>query len=195
MKTIHLEAKETPKHLRNAFDYSGHKFQIRVADSVEVGGVDAYWSGGTRSQFALIHLGTGKTMPHGQNVGNGLSPRNATVRLHGDNVAVVEHTIFCGKDLGLTFHIHPNNAAELLPAPEELTAAEKIVLSATRSLKASYGGKSRLQMVNDYKPIISKDDWEAATEDLKARKLLNARGAITAAGKNAVGNDRSYEGY
>ena len=111
-------------------------------------------------------------------------------------IAVVEHSMFCGKDMGLTFHVHPDNAAKLLPAPTaELTAHEKLVLQATCSFKSSYGGKDRYQMMADevryasskhvQEPFPTREQWDAAKQSLIGRGMLNKAGAVTPCGRNA----------
>jgi hypothetical protein len=76
-----------------------------------------------------------------------------------------------------------------LPAPTELTEDEEIVLVATRSLKASYGGVSnyRLSEARRYTGI-DLHRWETAKAMLIAKKLLNKAGAITVEGRNACPN-------
>jgi hypothetical protein len=107
---------------------------------------------------------------------------------------VICHTIFCGKDLGLTFFVHPDNAAKLLPAPAaELTRAEKLVLEASCSLKASYMGRDRYEMMREnarysadgIAQFPTRAEWDQAKTDLIGKGLLNKAGAVTVAGKNA----------
>jgi hypothetical protein len=38
------------------------------------------------------------------------------------NVIVVEHSIFCGKDVGITIYVRPANLAKLLPEGGDLRA-------------------------------------------------------------------------
>jgi hypothetical protein len=93
--------------------------------------------------------------------------------------------------MGLTFHVHPADAAALLPAPAaDLSAHEKLVLEATASLKSSYGGRDRYQMATDdlryaRKPYPSRAEWDAAKAELIGRGYLNKAGVITVAGRNA----------
>jgi hypothetical protein len=109
-------------------------------------------------------------------------------------IACVEHSIFCGKDMGLTIHIHPANANRLLPAPVELTWAERTVLLATMSWKSSYAGVSNYRFVEAQRTCgITLPEWENAKQSLIARKLLNKAGAVTVDGRNAI-PDRSMGG-
>ena len=112
------------------------------------------------------------------------------------DLAVVRHTIFRGKDLGLTFYVHPAAIAKLLPAPsEELDAIAKMVLTATRSYKSSYMGRDRYQMAKEGsqyerarkgEAFPTREAWEAAKAALIASGYLNKAGAITVKGRNAA---------
>jgi hypothetical protein len=109
--------------------------------------------------------------------------------------AVVEHSIHCGKDEGLTFYIHPSNAIGLIPAKVELTPYQRLVLVASHSLKSSYAGRDRYQMAqgedhctralngSDYP---TRDQWREAQASLIAAGYLNRAGAITIKGRNAA---------
>jgi hypothetical protein len=89
----------------------------------------------------------------------------------------------------------------MLPAPAaELTELEKIVLAYTRARKSSYNGKDRYAMAaEDWqwkargktdRPFHTRQAWDAAKADLAARGLLDKRGALTTAGRNASANLR-----
>jgi len=108
---------------------------------------------------------------------------------------IVEHSIFCGKDMGLTFYVNPADIVKLLPAPVELTLAEEFVLTATRHYKSSYMGRDRFEMAIDHPAdlgprfnelLMNRAEWNIVKDDLIARKLLNRAGAITNAGRNAI---------
>ena len=189
-KTIHLNRADIPAHLRSAIPYSGRKWQICSATSVHIG--NQQWSGGSRTTFRLINLASGKVIPiedqrpfpanHFE-----LGRREFPMR---PDAALVEHTIFCGKDLGIRLHVHPDNITRFLPAPQALTTDEQVVLLATRSLKSGYAGQNRFQMVTSNSfgshSSITASNWDAASASLKASGLLNRRGAITTSGRNAA---------
>ena len=133
--------------------------------------------------------------------GQNASPRDNDRREHviplKPDYAIVRHTIFRGKDMGLTFYIHPDNAAQLLPAPAaELPPVQKLVLKYTKERKASYNGQDRYAMAaSDWRyygkdwqldAMPSRDDWQAAKEALIVAGYLNKAGAITVKGKNAI---------
>jgi hypothetical protein len=197
MNTIHLEPSQVPAHLRG--EYSGKKFQARVCETVSIPADAGLWSGGSRNEFFAVDIVTGEGVPFpGQDshpFDRGNEARSVALV---PGIAVVEHSTSCGQDMGLRFYVHPSNAATLLPAPSaELTATERLVLIATRSFKASYGGRDRYDMARDEMawradapPFPSRGDWDSAKALLTSKGLLNKAGAITVAGRNAIGSER-----
>jgi len=192
MNTIYLEPSKVPSHLRQG--YNGNKFKAVVCTDVTIPADAGLWGGGSRETYHVIDLNTGRTInAPGQYAAPWDSSRREQKVELVPSIAIVEHSIFCGKDMGLTFYIHPDNAAKLLPAPQaELSAHEKIVLNATCSFKSSYGGRDRYQMAQDnyrYRPCEggypSREQWETAKASLIAQGLLNKAGAVTPAGRNA----------
>ena len=184
--TIHLEPSQVPSHLKRG--YTGRKYQAAIGDTVHM--TDTSWGGGTRSTYQFIELATGRTVPVPGNpdpVQFGGNMEGKTVSIP-DNCAVVEHSIFCGKDMGITFHMHEVDANKLLPKPDLLTKAEQIVLAATRTYKNTYGGRTNIRYHEAARETgIEEHDWETAKKVLISRKLLNKAGSITVAGKNAIG--------
>jgi hypothetical protein len=97
---------------------------------------------------------------------------------------VVVHVI--GRYEHIEIHTPAENVTRLLPAPTELTEDEEIVLVATRSLKACYGGVSNYRFSEAKRYTgIDLHRWETAKATLIAKKLLNKAGAITVEGRNA----------
>lgn len=195
---IHLEPAQVPQHLRGS--YSGKQFKAIVSESVTIPAFAGVWDGGSRDTFQVIRLSDGKALDASDNM---TAPNNRDPKAHRTiaippGFAFVRHSISCGQDSGLTFYVHPSDAATLLPAPAaELNAHERIVLIATRSFKSSYAGKDRYQMAADEvrwdseakrAAFPTRPEWENAKAALIARGLLNKAGAITVAGKNAVGS-------
>ena len=196
-QTIYLEPSQVPAAIRGA--YSGKKFRAIVTDSVYIPSDAGTWSGGSRTLYSAIHLTSGESRPACDSYSApwDSSRKDQSVTLKPD-FAIISHSIFCGKDMGLTIYIHPINAAALLPAPVELTPLERAVLKYTKEKKSSYNGRDRFDMLLEdlefnfkrqelnleVKP--SRADWNKAKDSLIAQGLLNARGAITTKGKNAV---------
>jgi hypothetical protein len=183
MQTIYIDRKDIPANLINGL--GGNKFKVEVTESVTLR--DTYWDGGTKSSYGVVNLATGERQPIAQNSAPsffGIDFDGQTIQLK-PGFAVLEHSIFCGKDHGYTFYLHADNAVLFLPAPTDtLSRAELCLLAATSGLKSSYDGrKPRIDMMHNNG--FSDSDIAAATESLKAKKMLNAAGAITTSGKNA----------
>ena len=145
-----------------------------------------------RDTYRYIELATGRSVPisDASSAPWDVSRADNTFPLR-PGFAVVMHSMFCGKDHGLTFTVHPNDATKMLPSGNELTEHEKTVLTATKSYKASYAGMDRYQMAQseDYrfaKPFPTRPEWQLAKESLITKKLLNKAGAITIDGRNAI---------
>ncbi len=164
--------------------YRGRKFSFQVADSVALTGT--YWDGGSRSSYGGVNLSNfqAASLPQFDPPQHGGPIQTPEVEVQ-PGMAVVEHSIFCGRDTGITFYVHPSDAPQLLPEPESVTEDEQIVLAFTRSLKNTSGGRSNIRFTEAHSRYgITADRWTAAQEDLKARKLLRANGSITPAGRN-----------
>ena len=190
-KTIYLDVKQVPQRLLGG--YNGRKLKASIGDSVTL--FNTSWDGGSRSTYVAVEIATGeaKSLP-----GNP-SPPQFGGNMEGQTIElkpgymIRENSIFCGKHMGLTFHMLEENAQSLLPASDELTMPEKIVLAATAGLKASYGGVKNFRFVEANRDTgIELEQWESAKSALIERKLLNKAGAITVSGRNAIGDTRLY---
>lgn len=192
--TIYIEADATIRSIVSATfpDYRGRKFRLNVSDSPL--NVRSSWDGGSRSYYRFLNLATLQAsceVPAQSAFDRPISGADAVVL--PDGFACVEHSIFCGNDTGITIHIRPENSARFLPTPVELSREQRIVLVATRSLKSSYQGISNYRFVEATRDTdISSEQWETAKADLIARGLLDSRGALTVAGRNAAGHDSLY---
>lgn len=194
--TIHLEPKQVPETLRRG--YNGTKFRAEITESVTIPADAGLWDSGSRDTYSAVRLADGAAVdfPGQQDSPFDGTRRDRKVTLES-GIVIVCHSIFCGKDSGLRFFIHPSDAAPMLPGPTELSAHESLVLDATASLKSSYQGKDRYAIASERvnpvwaprnepkKPFPTRDEWNAAKESLIARGLLNRAGAITVAGRNA----------
>jgi hypothetical protein len=190
---IYLDPNMVPAALRGA--YSGKKFKAVVCTQTTIPADAGLWSGGTRNTYQIIDLETGRALQASDNMSApwDQSRKDRMIAIW-PGIAVVEHSQFCGKDMGLTFYVHPDNAAKLLPAPSaELTNHESIVLQATCSYKSSYNGKDRYEMARPRSweraellaAYPTREQWDAAKQTLIAKGLLNKAGAVTPAGRNA----------
>lgn len=201
MTTIYLEQNQVPPILRGG--YAGKKYRAEICETFTIPSDAGLWSGGSRDTYRLVSLDTGESVAA---VNHNASPWDKRREEISGNlrpgVAIVKHCIFCGKDMGLTFYIHPDNAQKLLPAPaDEITGHRKTVLMATRNFKSSYGGMDRYDMAKrecQYQTACkrfglenpgefpSRAQWDQAKAELIATGHLNKAGAITTKGRNAI---------
>ena len=165
-------------------EYKGKKIKFIPTTKVHIS--DTYWGGGTRSTWRAVNLSTkvSKPFPNIPPPQFG-GPSSVLEMTLFPGMAVVEHSIFCGEDMGLTFYIHPEDAPFLLPAPTKLSPEERIVCEYSIARKSSYVGKDRCDMAMDDGKIPSRQEWDKAKESCITKKLLNKAGAITPAGRNA----------
>ncbi len=170
--------------------YTGKKFRIETRETIDV---RSCWDGGSRDYFTFVQV-TGEGVVRGFEVGQQSAfdrPIHGAESVKLDTVpglVCVRHSIFCGKDTGLTIFIHPSmmNPA-LLPAKVELTDTERKVLYYTRALKSSYGGISNYRQVNSG---LTLEVWEATKADLVTKGLMARNGSLTVKGKNAAADLR-----
>lgn len=160
-------------------DYTGRKVKLvcvkDVEEEVELNHYNT-WDGGTCVYRSFY-------WPNGHTI-------NPVYEIH--------HSIYCGKDTGITILGTPDDIINLIPDDvqlfeQSLSWAEKVVLCATRSYKSSYAGVSDYRYAEAHRMVkISKEEWERAKSELISKGLLNKAGAITSKGKNAVGREDLY---
>jgi hypothetical protein len=174
-----LERKQVPMHLiRGRMDRS---FTVRVCETVSIPADAGTWSGGTRELYSAMRLSDGEK----QSITDTFSPpwdadrRNRLITLR-PGFAVIETGHFCGRDRGVTFYLHPQDAAPMLPAPApELSPDAQFVLNCIVGL-TSAGRK------NEYgRAGYSAARVETAKAELLAAGLITKQGAATVAGQNA----------
>ncbi len=197
---IHVDPKTVQHIIRATFPgYTGRMAQIEPRESITLHSLN--WSGGSRSTYRACRL-DGTPMPSRVDMSAPAPWENpyegAKVNIP-EGVAIVEHVIFCGKDIGMHIYARPENVAPLIPAPVELAPHERLVLAYTIGRKASYNGKDRYSMAQEDQrytstecgqalkgpPFPSRPEWETAKAALIARGFLNKAGAVTSAGRNA----------
>jgi hypothetical protein len=99
-------------------DYRGQKVRVRPATSESL--QDLNWSGGSRSQYRACTL---DGCPLGSSAEYHTYAPWDSRQVEGQSVPIppgsvmVRHSIFCGKDTGLTITCHPDDMPKLLPAP------------------------------------------------------------------------------
>ena len=94
-------------------DYRGRKFSIRPYDPAKPFQChNNYWDGGTKSYYVGVNIATGAVVE--------IPKANPYVQAEGqkgflaENIMIVEHSYFCGRDCGIIFHVHPNNMRKLV---------------------------------------------------------------------------------
>lgn len=109
--------------------YSGRKFKICAFRGPM--SLASCWAGGSRDLYALVAVDGSASSARASVPQNGSGfERIPDLELRDlpDGMALVEHTIFCGKDLGLTVYVAPENLASALPAPVVLSEDERAAL-------------------------------------------------------------------
>jgi len=194
MTTTHLDPADKSTAVQSAIQlmrtaypgYRGRKFKVSTIEgSVNL---QSSWQGGSRNYYILIDLATSQTspvMPAQSQFDTPVKGLDAVTL--PPNAGVVEHSIFCGKDMGLTLVIGPNNATQFLPTVETLPEDHQTVLNYTRSLKNTYGGQTNIRYTEAHRETgITQERWTAAQQSLMASQHLRKNGSITAKGKNAA---------
>ncbi len=176
---VHLEPNMVPQHLRGS--YSGKSFKAQICETVTIPMDAGLWSGGSRDSFMVVRIADGATIEpvnHNAAPWDGRSDRTVTLE---PGICVVRHSMFCGKDMGLTFYMHARDAVPMLPSQnDELRADDRRILECIRSYKSSYRAE-------EYRRMRLSDSQVADSKaELTRLGLIDARGAITVKGRNAL---------
>jgi hypothetical protein len=188
--TYHTTDKLVQHIAKVAFpDYNGKKYKIKVATEPVNIRHNAYQSGGSRTLYNFVRMDTMKAygeLPFQHPVFD--TPiENATSIDLVPGLMCVEHHHFCGKDMGITIKVHPDNAPKLLSDTRKVSKNVKIVLATTRSFKNTYSGKTGIRYKEARKTTgIDIDQWHAAKKFCIKLKYLTKAGAITNAGMNII---------
>lgn len=193
MTTVYLEPDATLKAIAQAAfpNYAGKKFKVLAATDYHC---QNYWSGGSKKSFVLMKREGMEVISPPFATTNPMNSVAHTTFAIPPGCVVVEHYIASGKDMGICFVVRPDEMdSQMLPAQEDLTIDQKIVLIATRTFKSSYGGIKNYRFSEASQVTrITIDRWEAAKAQLIESGHLNKQGAITPKGRNAAGNDDLY---
>lgn len=178
-QVVYLEPDMVPRHLRGS--YTGKKFKAQICETVTIPGQAGVWDHGTRETFQVIRIADGAAI---EPVNHDAAPwdkrPDVPVTLE-PGICVVRHSMFCGKDMGLTFYMHARDAVPMLPKQnEELRADSRRVLECISTYKSSY-------RTDEYRRMgLSELDVGKAKIELIAYGLIDSRGAITTKGRNAL---------
>jgi len=78
--------------------------------------VQSYWSGGSRDYFVFLRLDIFAVAPMPAQSAFDKPVQGADAVTLPVGIACVEHSIFCGKDVGIRIHVNPENLVAMLPA-------------------------------------------------------------------------------
>ena len=98
--------------------YRGRRFHLEAHDGGAMILGDEVWGGGSRNEYRAVVIADGScshASVQSPYAGGGTDRR--TVIPTG--VAVVEHTNFCGQDLGLTVHVRADEVTRWLPRTKD----------------------------------------------------------------------------
>ena len=165
-------------------EYRGPKASVRIQATAEYSAADLSWQDGSKTEVKALRNINGELVVADLNT---IAMTN-TASFYGvipPDFMLVEHVIFCGKDLGIRCVVSPDSVflPKLLPAPVELTDDDVFVLSVHAQLKSGY----RKEVVDRR---MNGAAYYNTTCELVKRGLLsiNKLGAsqITIDGKNAL---------
>ena len=155
--------------------------------------VSDYWSEGSRNHAAFVKLdgmqviqATNLPAEARQQAGNPYHLAAGEVMMT-PGIVVVEHTIFCGKDLGFRLYVHADNMSKMLPAkvPNMLTERDKRILVIHRGIKS---GPYRQEALREIKATSTDLDGLVALGYLNRNKAGSI--SLTQEGRMVVANER-----
>lgn len=109
VKAVSLRRQDVADILRLTFpSYNGRKFRLEIKSKYQMRN---YWSGGTKYEATFVGQidGAVKVVPPPADTTNPFTGVAHAEFQIPDYVMVVEHVIFCGKDLGVRFYVSPNS--------------------------------------------------------------------------------------
>ena len=182
---------ETMQKVARLIGYSGKTFKLSTNIPKRL---DSYWDGGSKDYY-YFYSPKNQTMLEVHSNHPMFEPgQPAILKTLPNDLILIEHSIFCGKDMGLTFYVNPENLGNYLPQSNtDLTEIEIAVLCATRSLKNTYAGQTEIR----YKTVKGKfpmtfAEYRDIQNKLVSKGLLNKAYAITPDGRNAVADNRDF---
>jgi hypothetical protein len=99
--------------------WRGRKVRVKPATTYRM---SAFWADGSRDEVKAYNLVDGTVADPRSAACN---PMNAAAHVEIDipvGVLLVEHSVFMGKDAGVTIHVHPSSLAPLLPKADAAPA-------------------------------------------------------------------------
>ncbi len=93
-------------------EYKGRKISVEARTSYRMSN---YWDGGSRDYAIAYHLESGMTREPSVVTTNPMRGQAHSEIQIPEGIAIVEHSIFQGKDVGIRILVNPANMAKLLP--------------------------------------------------------------------------------
>src|SRR4051812_18246723 len=112
LMAIKVTGKMIPQHLRG--NYKGRKFRVEVRETITIPSDAGVWGDGSRDTYKAVRLVDGAEIALGSTAAPWDPRRKDRAIVMSPDIAVVMHTFFQGVDMGLTFYVHPANAAKFL---------------------------------------------------------------------------------
>lgn len=115
MTAFKVSAKEV-RWLTEASGFVSKKRQVTIDVVSKVSFYGTFWDGGSRNEYVAVKLDSGKAVA----LDTGSAPWGAIAE--GKTVdllpgyAIVEYSVFCGKEMPLRVYLHPSNVTEKLLA-------------------------------------------------------------------------------
>ena len=168
---------EAGKLFRAAYpNYRGRKFALVGVDGPI--SVRSYWDGGSRTTFRVVRSDyAALALPSSHPVFDAVTGADEMEIPPG--AAVVAHSIFCGKDMGLTLYVPFARLDGFRPPVAELGPDHQAAINIIAGYKSSY----RKEYAERAGLLAS---WDRLKAELCTMGLLNKRGALTPAGRNAA---------
>jgi hypothetical protein len=113
MDTVKITRKQASPVLSKTFpEYRGRTIKVEFTDKVTF--YDTNWGGGSRNFYHAVRAdGRDSRLVVPAPWVNAIEGKS--IELPAD-VLIVEHTIFCGQDCGITIYAHPTHAPKWLTA-------------------------------------------------------------------------------
>lgn len=110
--SIKINSKQAQPFAKIAFpDYTGRKFRVEYSEKITLH--DLNWGDGTRNWYTVLEIETGLKKNVSVVAPYFEKKEGQTVEIK-PGYMVVCYSEFCGHVMGLTFHIHPQDAPKFL---------------------------------------------------------------------------------
>jgi hypothetical protein len=182
----YIKPDQTLKNLAlKLFSYKGRKFNVIAATNYQLRN---YWDGGSKATvFAVLREGLKVSTPSVKTNDPANKQAHACFEIP-PGVFLIEHIISCGKDIGITIVVRPDelDTGTLPPAPD-VTEHEIIYLVFTTGFKCNYRFEEAVRSTG-----INAEDWSNAQQSCIAKGLTDKRGTPNITGKNIANSNRRF---